>query len=118
MTLTQALKTLVYMNNSASYQASYPILAKEDSQLPQGLYGCNLTDCKSTSRKLKTFNWAISTYYRPFRIHFGYGMQWKGAVTNTEANPILSVSGELIRKVPDLSVWLAAAQTYMGQSTE
>jgi hypothetical protein len=41
---------------------------------------------------------------------FGYGMQWKGTVSANTTNPILTVSGELIRKVrPDRMV--AAPQT-------
>ncbi|MCO8055002.1 putative pilus system protein FilF [Acinetobacter towneri] len=106
----QALNTLVYMNNSASYQANYPILAKEDSQLPQGLYGCNLADCKSTVADLKHLIGQYQLITDRSGYTFGYGMQWKGAVSANTTNPILTVSGELIRKVrPDRMV--AAAQT-------
>jgi hypothetical protein len=106
----QALNTLVYMNNSASYQANYPILAKEDSQLPQGLYGCNLADCKSTVADLKHLIGQYQLITDRSGYTFGYGMQWKGAVSANTTNPILTVSGELIRKVrPERMV--AAAQT-------
>ncbi len=106
----QALTTLVYMNNSASYQANYPILAKEDSQLPQGLYGCNLADCKSTVADLKHLIGQYQLITDRSGYTFGYGMQWKGAVSANNTNPILTVSGELIRKVrPERMV--AAAQT-------
>lgn len=106
----QALNTLVYMNNSASYQANYPILAKEDSQLPQGLYGCNLADCKSTVADLKHLIGQYQLITDRSGYTFGYGMQWKGAVSANTTNPILTVSGELIRKVrPDRMV--AAPQT-------
>lgn len=106
----QALTTLVYMNNSASYQANYPILAKEDSQLPQGLYGCNLADCKSTVADLKHLIGQYQLITDRSGYTFGYGMQWKGAVSANNTNPILTVSGELIRKVrPERMV--ASAQT-------
>ncbi len=106
----QALNTLVYMNNSASYQANYPILAKEDSQLPQGLYGCNLADCKSTVADLKHLIGQYQLITDRSGYTFGYGMQWKGTVSANTTNPILTVSGELIRKVrPERMV--ASAQT-------
>ncbi len=107
----QALNTLVYMNNSASYQANYPILAKEDSQLPQGLYGCNLADCKSTVADLKHLIGQYQLITKPFWIYLWiwYAMERCNIIQNA-TNPILTVSGELIRKVrPDRMV--AAPQT-------
>ena len=109
-TASQALNTLVYMNNSALYQANYPILAKEDSQLPQGLYGCNLTDCKTATPALKHLIGQYQLITDRAGYTFGYGVQWKGAVTASSANPILSVSGDLIRNArPDRMT--AAPQT-------
>ncbi|MDV2467387.1 flagellar protein FilF [Acinetobacter chinensis] len=103
----EALKMLVNMSNSATYQAGYPIFGTGTSTLPvpQGLYGCNKSDCKSADADLSHMigQYLILTDRQGYT--FGYGVQWKGKVSTTSESQILGVSAELLKKArPDRMV--------------
>lgn len=104
-----ALKTLVYMTNSASYQANYPVLAVEGSTLPQGLYGCNQDDCKQNSNTLRHLIGQFQLMTDRSGYTFGYGMQWRGTMSTSNENPLLTITADFLKRVrPELMT--AAAQ--------
>lgn len=115
----KVVQTLVLMNNSATYQADFPIFANGLAEntgigLPQGLYGCNATDCKTNATNLQHLIGSFIILTDRQGYTFGSGVQWRGMLKeNVGSDLATSVTVDLLKNVEPNSMSALAQTTWV-----
>lgn len=120
----KVVQTLVLMNNSATYQADFPIFANALSDktgigLPQGLYGCNATDCKTSPANLRHLIGSFIILTDRQGYTFGSGVQWRGPLKEQLGSDLAtSVTVDLLKNIEPAKMNALAQTSWINPLTK
>ena len=120
----KVVQTLVLMNNSATYQADFPIFTNALSEstgigLPQGLYGCNATDCKSNPANLRHLIGSFLILTDRQGYTFGSGVQWRGPLKQQLGSDLAtSVTVDLLKNIEPVKMNALAQTSWISPLTK
>ena len=123
----KVVKTLVLMSNSATYRADFPIFATTSMKdeviqtniFPQGLYGCNATDCKSNPANLRHLIGSFTILTDRQGYTFGPGVQWRGPLKQQLGTDVAtSVTVDLLANVEPVKMNALAQTSWINPLTK